>query len=235
VLASAAQAVRHIAAMELAREIRAGLQPVVDLVYPPRCPLCGAAIAAQGGLCLDCWSEIEVPVGEGASDGVRAATIYNDVSRQIVLTFKHGGKLALAPLMARMMRPSIPELPAGEVPLLVPVPLHRWRLWERGFNQAALLAGELAKLDAGESCVDALIRRHRTPSLGGLGRAARASVLEGAIALRESRRTRIAGRSIVLIDDVYTSGATSAACARVLIESGARRVWTVCFARVEAG
>ncbi|MEO0589616.1 MAG: ComF family protein [Pseudomonadota bacterium] len=222
--------------MDVATHIAAGLQPVVDLVYPPRCPLCGVALANQGGLCIDCWSELETPEQEGAGEGGHAAavapTLYNDASRQLVLNFKHGGKVTLAGLMGQMMAGLLPDESGEDAALLVPVPLHRLRLWERGFNQAALLARELAKRDKGELCVDALIRPKRTPSLGGLGREAREEALKGAIAVRASRRARIKGRNVLLVDDVYTSGATSLACTNVLVEAGARSIRTVCFAKV---
>ncbi|MEM6493417.1 MAG: ComF family protein [Pseudomonadota bacterium] len=205
----------------------------MDLIYPPRCPVCGVAVAKQGGLCIDCWSDLETPSNE--HDGVVAATIYNDASRQLVLNFKHGGKISLAGLLGRMMAQRMPDADGEGDPLLVPVPLHRLRLWERGFNQAALLARELARRGKGELCVDALIRHKRTPSLGGLGRDARANALKGAIGVRPSRRARIVGRDIALIDDVFTSGATSSACTKALMEAGARSVQVVCFSRVAEG
>jgi predicted amidophosphoribosyltransferase len=102
--------------MNLAREIRAGLNPLVDLIYPPRCPGCGAALAQHGGLCVDCWGALEsagepacrscgCPISESRSGdldcwlcsqdpprhrGIRAATVYNDISRDLVLKLKHG-------------------------------------------------------------------------------------------------------------------------------------------------
>ncbi|MEL6737799.1 MAG: ComF family protein [Pseudomonadota bacterium] len=224
--------------MSLATHIAAGLQPVVDLVYPPRCPLCGVAIANHGGLCIDCWSELETPEqsggGEGGQTAVIAPTLYNTASRQLVLNFKHGAKVTLAGLMGQMMAGLLPDAAGKDASLLVPVPLHRLRLWERGFNQSALLARELAKRGKGELCVDALTRPKRTPSLGGLGRKAREEALKDAIAVRSSRRARIKGRDVLLIDDVYTSGATSSACTRALVEAGARSVRIVCFAKVDA-
>ena len=235
-----------------------GLRPVVDLVYPPRCPLCGDAIAEQGGLCVECWSEIEVPgepackrcsipIGVGFAEcavcqieprqhaGVHAATLYNDASRKLLLAFKHGGKIAHARLMGRLMAAQLPDN-SGEAPhLLVPVPLHRLRLWERGYNQAALLARELAKLGKGELLVDGLKRRKRTPSLGGLGQEERREVLSGAIAVRSSHTSLIKSRDIVLVDDVLTSGATSNACVAALLEAEAKSVRVACFARVASG
>lgn len=162
-----------------------------------------------------------------------AASLYNDASRQLILTFKHGGKIALGPLLARMIGARLD--PGDDKPLLVPVPLHRWRLWKRGYNQAALLAGELAKLGKGELLVDALIRRKRTPSLGGLGREERERALAGAISVRSSARANLSGRDVILIDDVLTSGATSEACTAALLEAGAASVRIACFARVVDG
>lgn len=214
-------------------EIKAGLSPLVDLIYPPRCPVCGVSIARQGGLCIDCWSNIETPPEH--HDGVVAATVYNDASRQLILNFKHGGKISLAGLLGQMMAQRLPDADSEHTPLLVPVPLHRFRLWERGYNQAAMLARELAKHGKGELCIDALLRRKRTPSLGGLGREARRQALEGAIAVRPSKQSQVVGRDIALIDDVFTSGATSLACTAALMEAGALSVQTVCFARVVEG
>lgn len=235
----------------------------MDLVYPPRCPLCGAALAEQGGLCTGCWSALEFP-GEPACascqrpispnaraqspdcracqehpprhSGIAAATIYNDTSRQLVLNFKHGRKIALAGLMARLMAARLGQADtAALAPLIVPVPLHRWRIWHRGFNQAAMLASEIAKLGQGELLVDGLVRARRTPSLGGLGRDQREQVLSGAITVRSSRARAIKGRSVILVDDVLTSGATSNACVEALLAAGAQQVTIACFARVVSG
>ena len=233
----------------------------MDLVYPPRCASCGGAIAAQGALCAQCWSELEVP-GEPAChtcqrpmgsfaaaksstcfacsahpprhSGVIAASIYNDASRKLILTYKHGGKLALAPLLAKLMAARLDAIET-EPPLLVPVPLHRWRLWNRGFNQAALLAREIAELGKGELLVDGLRRTKRTPSLGGLGREDRERALSGAVRVDRSSKDRIAGRDIILVDDVLTSGATSDACVAALLDAGAASVRIACFARVVDG
>ncbi len=219
----------------LARSIR----PVVDLVYPPRCPACGVAIAGQEGLCVDCWSTLEVPLFPAISDAavpVFAATIYNDTSRRLVLAYKHGGRIALARLLAQLIAARLPVEEAGAAPpLLVPVPLHRWRLWQRGFNQAALLARELARLGKGEAVVDALIRHRRTPNLGGLGRDERERVLTGAIRLNPARAALLSGRAVVLIDDVLTSGATSRACIGAITAARPAAMSVACFARVEHG
>ncbi|MEL7216987.1 MAG: ComF family protein [Pseudomonadota bacterium] len=243
---------------QLASGVKEGLRPLVDLVYPPRCPMCGDAIAEQGGLCVECWGELEVP-GEPAChscgrptighakdvpacqickldppthSGIYGATIYNDASRKLVLSFKHGRKIALASLLGRLMSARLPDPVEDQLPLLIPVPLHRFRIWERGFNQAALLARELERSGKGELVVDGLSRVRRTPSLGGLGRNDREKVLRGTIAVRPSRRNIIAARDVVLVDDVLTSGATSDACVAALLNAGATTVRIACFARV---
>lgn len=163
-------------------------------------------------------------------EGIAAATLYNDASRRLVLAFKHGGRIALAPLLARMMLARMRGV--DDDWLVVPVPLHRWRLWARGYNQAALLGRELARGAGARLAVDALQRVRPTPMLGGLGRSQRARALRGAIALNPARRHQVQGRNVVLVDDVLTSGATTDACVRTLKRAGASRVVVACFARV---
>ncbi len=236
--------------------VPAALAPIVDLVFPPRCPLCGEALASQGGLCSDCWGDLAIPgdpccsacqrpFGEGAPDGmvcapclanppvhdgIAAATLYTDGSRRLVLAFKHGRRIALAPLLARLIAAKLPMVRPDWV--IVPVPLHRWRLWRRGFNQSALLGREIAKATGAGLLVDGLVRRKATPMLGGLGRAARLRALSGAIAVHPGRAGQIKGKSVLLIDDVLTSGSTSETCVKALKRAGAARVQIACFARV---
>lgn len=211
--------------------------PVVDGLYPPRCPSCGVAIANQAGLCGECWSTLDVPAHTeslGHAVPVYAATYYNDISRKLVLAYKHGGRITLARLLARLMAAQLPDLQAdAKPPLLVPVPLHRWRLWQRGFNQAALLACELARMGKGEAEVAGLLRHRRTPNLGGLGRDAREQVLTGAIRLNPAHVPEFAGRDIVLVDDVLTSGATSRACIAAIAAARPASIAVACFARVD--
>lgn len=163
-------------------------------------------------------------------DGIAAATLYTEGSRKLVLAFKHGRRIALAPLLARLMAAKLPMV--GPDWLIVPVPLHRWRLWRRGFNQSALLGGELSRATGAELVVDGLLRRKATPMLGGLGRAARMRALSGAIAVHPKRSSLFAGKSVLLVDDVLTSGSTSEACVKALKRAGAKQVVIGCFARV---
>lgn len=240
-------------------DLSQALAPVVDLVFPPRCALCGAGIATQAGLCGTCWGDLVIPatpacglcqrpfvgqVPEGLvcapcladpprHDGIAAATVYNAASRRLVLSFKYGRRIALAPLLGRMMHTRLVRLAAVDAAwLVVPVPLHRWRLWQRGFNQSALLAREIARATGARLAVDALVRCKRTPTLGGMGRDARARVLAGAIRLHPRRSWALPGASVVLVDDVLTSGATTNACIAVLKRAGAARVVVACAARV---
>lgn len=232
---------------------------MVDFVYPPRCPLCGTAIAAQNGLCAGCWEELAFPTGaacascqrpvpttlrdgEGlifcgpclarppAHDGIAAAVLYNDASRRLVLKYKHGGRLALAELIARLMAPRIAAL-EGEW-LLVPVPLHRLRLWSRGFNQSALIAQAVGRMTGHRVIPDALLRIRSTPMLGGHSRPERQRAVRGAITVSKRHRRSVQNARLVVIDDVLTSGATSGECVRVLKRSGASEVVIGCFARV---
>ena len=248
---------QHSPAMQLSREIARGLAPVVDLVFPPRCPVCGEGIAEQRGLCAECWSDLVIPgepacatcqrpLGDLERDegtqcapclanpprhaGIAAGVLYTEPARKLVLAFKHGRRIALAPMLARLAAARLPEL-EGEW-LAIPVPLHRSRIWKRGYNQSALLARQVAKLRGAELLVDGLIRTKATPPLGGLGRKERAKTLQGAVEVSPRRRERIKGAQILLVDDVLTSGATTDACTRALLKAGAKSVRIVCFARV---
>lgn len=134
-------------------------------------------------------------------------------------------------MMARLMVAKLAPM-EDDTWVVVPVPLHRWRLWRRGYNQAAVLAREIARSLGGTLAVDALIRRKPTASLGGLGRRARLRELSGAIALSANGADVVRGHNVILVDDVLTSGATSGACVGVLLRAGAAKVVVSCFARV---
>lgn len=152
----------------------------------------------------------------------------------MVLSLKHGARIALARPMGRRIAARIGDR-AGDDPLVVPVPLHRWRLWKRGFNQSALLARAIARARGWAIRPDALVRVRATPSLGGLNPGQRKRVLSGAIRVSPRAKAVVGGRTVLLVDDVLTSGATSDACVRALKRAGAARVVIACYARVVEG
>ena len=235
---------------------RQALRRMLDFALPPRCPGCGAITGEPHRFCLDCWRSLTflgepccercgLPFDYGGEDEawcagclaepppfdrLRAAVAYGEVSRQVALRLKYSGRPGLAETLAHFM---LRHVPAGEgEALLVPVPLHRWRIWRRGYNQAALIASALSRRTGLAVGLDLLRRTRATVPLRGLGRRERALAVRGAFRVPPRARGRIAGRRIILVDDVYTSGATASACARILRRSGAASVEILCWARV---
>jgi ComF family protein len=156
---------------------------------------------------------------------------YDAAAQRLVLPFKHGDRTELAaPLARHMARAGAALLARADV--LAPVPLHWRRLLARRYNQAALLSARLARIAGKPHLPDVLRRSRATPPLGELGAAARAAVVEGVFSLSRRGAVRIAGRRVLLVDDVMTSGATAEACARVLLAGGAAAVEVLAVARV---
>ncbi|MEZ0495108.1 ComF family protein [Sphingomonas sp. IW22] len=200
---------------------------LVDFALPPRCPACATVTGEMHRFCADCWRRLEfLPSEDGA---VRAAVGYGDVARAVLLKLKYARRLGHAePVAAAMLR-----LLPGDAALLVPVPLARGRLWSRGYNQAGLIASALSRRSRVAVAHDVLMRTRKTPVLKGLGPEARRRAVAGAFAATGAERLR--GRHVVLIDDVFTTGATSHACAAALRDAGADRVTILAFARVIVG
>lgn len=238
--------------------MRAAWSGALGLLYPPTCIGCGAATADAQALCPACWSGlrlIERPycerlgtpfaldLGVGALVSpramaeppvfgrARAAALYEGTARDLVHRLKYSDRLDLARAMARMMATAGHDL-LPEADLVVPVPLHRWRLWRRRFNQAALLARLVARHGGLPCDVRALARIKATRSQVGLTRHQRAANLQGAFRVPETARPHIAGRRVLLIDDVTTTGSTGNAAARALIRGGAAGVDLLTFATV---
>ena len=235
------------------------MRPALDLLLPPHCAGCGEPVGAPGQLCAACFAQVGfvtdpccrrcgLPLESEGAGGparqcgpcrrqpppwrhARAALLYDGQGRALILRLKHPGSEDIAALLARHMARAGETLLSG-ADLLVPVPLHRWRLLRRGYNQSALITRHLGHLTGKTMCVDALRRTRPTPPLGGLSAQARADAMADVVALRRGRRARVEGRRILLIDDVLTSGATAAACTRALLDAGASNVDVLVACRV---
>jgi ComF family protein len=231
----------------------------LDLALPPLCPSCRAPLGDGVGLCDDCWSRLSlieppycarlgIPFTYDPGPGLlsmkaiadppayyraRAAERYDDVARALVLSFKDGDRLDLAPMMGRWMARAGRELTANADALL-PVPLHWRRLWARRFNQLAALAGAIADICGVPVLHGALKRVRATPQQVGLSKSERTDNVQGTFRVPADAKAHVAGRRLALVDDVLTSGATVDTCARALLRAGAALVDVLVFARVVA-
>ncbi|KUF09542.1 ComF family protein [Pseudoponticoccus marisrubri] len=233
------------------------MQMLVQMLYPPRCLSCGGLVETDFGLCGACWRETPFTSGltcdlcgtplPGQSDRAehcddclatarpwdhgRAALLYRDKGRRLVLALKHGDRHDIARPAARWMARTSRDMLQQDT-LIVPVPLHLRRLLRRRFNQSALLAQALAAETGLDCCPDALTRHVATPSLEGRTREDRFATLSGALRVTPAHASRIAGRPVLLVDDVMTSGATLAASAEACLAAGASSVCVSVLARV---
>lgn len=235
---------------------------VADMIVPPSCPSCAAPLAAQDGLCPSCWSGLRLitpplcrisgqPFPQGGSAGLvhpsalddpppwaeaRAAAVFEGTARHLVHRLKYADRQEVAPVMARLMAGAGQQLIAG-AEFIVPVPLHPFRLWRRRFNQAGLLAHHISRMAERRAALrsDLLRRVKATARQVGLDAAARRRNLASAFAVPERQRAAVAGRRVVLIDDVLTTGATLRAAVHALRAAGAARVDVLVFALVLAG
>ncbi len=232
------------------------LKPLVDFALPPRCPICGVTVDADNRFCLPCWQDLDFlnppwcstcgkpfafAQGEGAQcasclqerpqhDGVRAVVAYDDKSSLLAMRLKYGARLGMAELMGRHLLRFLNEVPSDA--LIIPVPLHRWRIWSRGFNQSALIARTVSRQSGLAMNTNILTRKNATPPLRSMSAKKRQKIVKNAFAISPSRQNDLVGKTIILVDDVYTTGSTANACARRLKEAGAERVLVFCWARV---
>lgn len=230
---------------------RAG-RALADLIWPPASLLSDARVDRLGTMEPDLWRALDFLYGPGCArcgiplpeatlpDSIcpaclasppdyrraRAALAYDDLSKPLVLSLKHAGRKDGLPAFASWMLEAAPD--AREMDLIAPVPLHWTRLVTRGFNQSAWLASALARRTGADYAADLLLRKRRTPSQNGLSATGRARNVRGAFVARRP----VTGLKVLLVDDVYTTGATVGACARALLRAGAAAVDVVALARV---
>ncbi|MDX3927622.1 MAG: ComF family protein [Shinella sp.] len=231
-------------------------EAAVDFVYPPVCVGCNVLLGRHAGVCARCWSSlhfIERPycevlglpfshdLGSGilsaeaianppSFDRLRSVALHDDLARSLVHGLKYRDRTDLAPMMARwMLRSSDGAVEACDI--ILPVPLHRFRLLRRKFNQAGELARALSDLSGKPIAVDVLKRMRRTRHQVGLGARAREDNVRGAFAVTEKGKADLFGKKVVLVDDVYTTGATVSAASRALKRAGVADLTVLTFAR----
>lgn len=238
--------------------LRAGLRHALDLVLPPAALDGGEERPFAPGLSARAWERvvwIEEPccdgcgvpfayaLGEGARcpacegrprafDRARCACLYDEASKDLILKLKHGDRTDLAGLFAGWLGRAAGDLVAG-ADFIAPVPMHRSRLFQRRYNQAAEIARPLSRRSGVPYLPDALVRARDTGGQGGRSRRARREAVRGAFSVTAAGARRIAGRRILLVDDVLTTGATAEACARALKQAGAAAVDVAAVARVQ--
>lgn len=242
------------------KTLRQHIDAVVDTVLPPRCAASGEIVEQQGmisnsvfrdlnfimdPMCRICGAPFAYDMGEGACcascldlapgyDTARSALVYDDVSRKIILKFKHADQLHIVHTFSPwLLQVGTDMLSAADY--IIPVPLHRGRLLKRRYNQAGMIAKMLSNKTDVTWLPDALVRKRATLSQGHLGAKDRYANVKGAFALKPDVANRFSGKTIVLVDDVLTSGATVSECAKILKSSGASQVHVLTVARAVKG
>ncbi len=242
--------------------VASAVRGLINAVLPPQCLACDALVATPGSLCSECWMDakfitapqcsicgVPYPFDPGGDtvcgacirarpvyDRARAVLRYDELGRRLVVGFKHGDRTHGAPTFGRWLSRAGAGLIA-DTDLVAPVPLHRMRLIRRRFNQSAMLAHAICHSPAGQDlqfAPDLLLRRRHTPSQTGLNALERRRNVRNAFTVNARRIENIVGRRVLLVDDVFTTGATVSECALVLRDAGASAVDVLTLARVDA-
>ncbi|MEM7650656.1 MAG: ComF family protein [Pseudomonadota bacterium] len=221
----------------------------IDTVLPPRCVITGEMVDKQGMIAPEAWAQLEFiadpkcaqcgfpfefEVEKGSLCAscidrpppfktVRSALKYNDASRDLVLGFKHADKLHSVLAFIPWLEKAGADM-LEDADFLVPVPLHRWRLLGRRYNQSAIIGQELSKSTKIPMIVDAIKRIRATPSQGYLKAAERHKNVKHAFAMNSKRQEIMKGKTVVIIDDVFTTGATVKECTKTLLKAGVKEV-----------
>ncbi len=229
---------------------------LLNLLFPPQCLNCDALVPTHGTLCMECWNQIqfitdplcsccglpfEYKMGEDVLCGEcmrerpaysrgRAAFKYDEHSRQLILRLKYQDQAWLATIYGKWLMAAGKELVAAS-DVIIPVPLHYWRFVGRRYNQSALLASALAKTSNLPILSDALRRTRRTTPQTGLTRKQRADNVRGAFTINSRYADSLKGKSVLLIDDVMTTGSTINVCTKTLLKAGAQQVNILTLAR----
>lgn len=232
------------------------LSHALDFFFPPQCLVCQALVPTHGTLCLSCWKNVpfiaepmchccglpfEYSLGDGALCGeclkeappyakARAVFVYGDTSKELVHKLKYNDQLHLASVYGVWLAKAAGGM-VKNCDAIVPVPLSWRRFVRRRYNQAALLADALSKKTGLPVLPDALSRKRHTPPQTGLSRSEREKNVRGAFQINPKYKKSIEGKSILLVDDVMTTGATLSACARTLLKAGAKEVNVLTLAR----
>ena len=228
----------------------------LNFIFPPTCPVCGEVVESHGTLCAKCWAGFNwisnpkcfkwgypfpadldlgpnpmcphCAAGECDLDYIRSACVYDDVSKNIMLPFKHASKLKYQTIMSRAMINALRDLDL-DIDIVMPVPLAWRRLFKRGYNQATLLARPIAKHFNARLDLDALLRKYK-PDMGHKNAKQRRENVRGVFKVINPDKIR--GKKILLVDDVMTSGATFYELNRILRKAGVSAVYAVSFCRV---
>lgn len=231
---------------------------IINFIFPQQCCICKSYLSVDGSICLSCLGKLNLITDpkcdccgfpfefklKGANkkllcprclkksykfDKAISAVIYDDFSKQLILPFKHGDKTQYAKTIASIMSMSGREI-AKQCDYIIPVPIHLTRMLKRKYNQASLISGFLSKMYSKPVLYTTLVRSKATASQGHLSNKERKQNVFGVFSVKNN--DKIKGRNILLVDDVFTTGATVNECAKILKKNGVNKVFVFTFARV---